>query len=71
MVVTIITKKIQQEQEKNAESNIPVKSKRQGLVLSITACPVIIFSLEHIINPSTHENKNMRALYIQQSLVVH
>ena len=55
----------------NAEADIPVESERQVLFLSITTCPVDIFSPEQRINPIPHETTNMRALDIQKSLVIH
>ena len=72
MSVTPITIKIfQQEEETNAEADIPLESKRQESVPLITTFPVIFCSPEHGINPTTNETMNMRALYIQQSLVTH
>ena len=48
-----------------------MESERQGSVRSITTWPVLIFSPEQNINPSTYETTNMRALDIQKSLVIH
>ena len=72
MLVTNITVIVfQQEQETNAESNITVESERQVSVPSITTCLLILCSPEQIIFICTHDTLNMRALDIQQSLLIH
>ena len=53
------------------EAYIPVISEQKVSVVSITTCPGIIRSPEQSITLGKHKTKNMRALYIQQSLLIH